>query len=54
MKCPNQEAVKLPLVHLPADIPTTAIAQELQIQLPEDFSNEQIEINVTATATEPS
>ncbi|WP_116870716.1 tandem-95 repeat protein [Vibrio splendidus] len=35
------------------DIPTTAIAQELQIQLPEDF-NEQIEINVTATATELS
>ncbi|WP_434567821.1 tandem-95 repeat protein [Vibrio chagasii] len=35
------------------DLPTTAIAQELQIQLPEDF-NEQIEINVTATATELS
>ncbi len=34
-------------------LPTTAIEQELQIQLPEDF-NQQLEINVTATATELS
>ncbi|MGI9945671.1 tandem-95 repeat protein [Vibrio hyugaensis] len=34
-------------------LPTTAIDQELQIQLPEDF-NQQLEINVTATATELS
>ncbi|CAH7296348.1 Polymer-forming cytoskeletal family protein [Vibrio chagasii] len=34
-------------------LPTTAIAQELQIQLPEDF-NEQLEVHVTATATELS
>ncbi|MDG2626861.1 tandem-95 repeat protein, partial [Vibrio parahaemolyticus] len=34
-------------------LPTTAIEQELQIQLPENF-NQQLEINVTATATELS
>ncbi|WP_186176492.1 tandem-95 repeat protein [Vibrio jasicida] len=34
-------------------LPTTAIDQELQIQLPEDF-NQQLEVNVTATATELS
>ncbi len=34
-------------------LPTSAIEQELQIQLPEDF-NQQLEINVTATATELS
>ncbi|EPA1954967.1 tandem-95 repeat protein [Vibrio alginolyticus] len=34
-------------------LPTTAIEQDLQIQLPEDF-NQQLEINVTATATELS
>ncbi|WP_422454154.1 tandem-95 repeat protein [Vibrio harveyi] len=34
-------------------IPTTAIDKEIEIQLPEDFS-EQLEIHVTATATELS
>ncbi|KIP65980.1 polymer-forming cytoskeletal family protein [Vibrio harveyi] len=34
-------------------LPTTAIDQELQIQLPEDF-NQQLEVNITATATELS
>ncbi|MDA0145489.1 tandem-95 repeat protein, partial [Vibrio sp. RW] len=34
-------------------LPTAAISQEVQIQLPEDF-NQQIEVNVTATATELS
>ncbi|WP_039977082.1 tandem-95 repeat protein [Vibrio jasicida] len=34
-------------------LPTTAIDQELQIQFPEDF-NQQLEVNVTATATELS
>ncbi|MEZ9979931.1 tandem-95 repeat protein [Vibrio cyclitrophicus] len=35
------------------NLPTTAIENELQIQLPEDF-NEQLEVHVTATATELS
>ncbi|AYO16800.1 tandem-95 repeat protein [Vibrio owensii] len=34
-------------------IPTTAIDKEIEIQLPEDFS-EQLEVHVTATATEVS
>ncbi|MFA1567145.1 tandem-95 repeat protein, partial [Vibrio kanaloae 5S-149] len=35
------------------NLPTTAIENSLQIQLPEDF-NEQLEVHVTATATELS